>query len=85
MFINETDLYITETSPEFMNFNLDYNNEATKLRGSRNRDQLIESDLKSEKESPEKDELCINATGIIVAIVTFLVLQIIIAIGKSKS
>ena len=67
-----------------MNFNLDYNNEATKLRGSRNHDQLIESDLKSEKESPEKDELCINATGIIVAIVTFLVLQIIIAIGKSK-
>merc|ERR1712241_736919 len=65
----------TETSPEFMNFNLDYDN-----RGSRQREQLLESNLKTEKETAEKDELCINATGIIVAIVTFLVLQIIIAI-----
>ena len=65
----------TESSPEFMNFNIDYDN-----RGSRSREKLLELDLlKSEKES-EKDELCIDATGIIVAIVTFLVLQIIIAI-----
>ena len=65
----------TESSPEFMNFNIDYDNRDSRSRGEK----ILESESKSEKDS-EVDELCINATGIIVAIVSFLVLQIIIAI-----
>ena len=65
----------TESSPEFMNFNIDYDNRDSRSRGEK----ILESESKSEKDS-EADELCINATGIIVAIVSFLVLQIIIAI-----
>ena len=56
----------TETSPEFMNFNIDYDNKY--------RQDQTSSNLKSSATTTpdlEKEELCINATGIIVAIVTF--------------
>ena len=54
-----------ETNPEFMNFNQEFQNQKP----------MEESEPKM-----EEPELCINATGIIISIVLFLVLQIIIAI-----
>ena len=53
-----------------MNFN-DYN--------SRTKSKAVEED-NDDIEDEEDHELCINATGIIVAIVLFLVLQIVIAV-----
>ena len=59
-----------KSSPEFMNFNNDYQKRPA-----------VEAHITEDEElDHDKDGLCFDATGIVVAIVSFLVLQIVIAV-----